>query len=702
MKTSRVIFTLLAAMMFASCSEPEKEPQVVAELSVSGISSMISADAGGDHYSFSVTSNKNWKITTVDLGWAQFSATKGNADQQVQVTLTVPEYDKEPTREGTFTIIAAEATKIYTVRQTGVTPVAYDTHAAGYEFFLDDFNWITALWPSKFANSKYGWVSVKVDESEWNEYGILTDAPTAAEFDSRGYIYDGANTYCRYEGYVKLGRAAIVGSLASPALSGIDDATIATLSVKWDAGTYVTASGTLESYPQISISVDGNGSIANCGTDGATIEATGKKAIIPLSGDEDHRFRWTRKEVVVTGADKDTRIVFGASEEIKARCFIDNISITRAAEGASAGNDAIQPLPAFEKDINMLSDMPIDGGTSNANLYVRINREWSIASDSEWLTVSKVASGASSDGIIAENKLSATVPGTWLPYNNTVLRAEPNPDTTAPRSATVTVSAEGAIQATFTVTQAPGETPPDPNAPRVLAEWNFSGITSGSTKGASWIAGGTAASDDESGSTLKYMKGAKNKATPTFTLGTTTMNKNRLRSHDLYLDDCLEFTVSVKALAAGSTVSFENAFISATQYGPKYWMQEYSLDNGTTWKPAVATVTEKTDSPTDPTRDVIYTHMLPSQDKLLSLDCVIAVPEAIESGYLKLRIRVADLAQAKTSNGDMTTPNKIGDVGSIGITYILSSQDLFTTETRNSVLTVDGVFFRFNYTPPTP
>jgi hypothetical protein len=692
----KAIILLSTAMMFAFCAESPKEeqPLTVAEISISGISSTINADATGGEYPFTVTANTAWTISKENLDWAQLSVTEGAADKQVSVTLTVPEYAEEPTREGTFTITAADdakTSKTFTVSQTGVEPTAYDKHATGYAFFEDNFNWITALWPEKFNVSKYGWVSVKVDETNWNEYGISTDAPTAEAFDTRGYVYDGPNTYCRYEGYVKFGRTAQVGSLVTPALSGIDEGTVATLSVKWDASLYVTGDGVPDTFQQISITVSGNGTIASCGTDGATMEADNKKAIIPILGDETHRFKWTRKEVIVVDADKDTRIMFGASEEIKARCFVDNISITRAAENATAGEDVIQPLPTLDKEISMTTTSPVSADAGNVNFSVRINREWSITSDKEWLTISRVASGSTTNGVvIAEDKLSATVPATCLPFNNTVLRAEANPETSS-RSATVTISADGTVQQTFTVEQAAGTGEPEPEEPIILAQWVFSGVTSSSPKGTSWIAGGTAASDDTTGSTLTYIKDTKNLSTPTFSVGTTTQNKNRLRSHDLYLDDCLEFNVPVTNLAAGSSVSFINAYISCTQYGPKYWMEEYSLDNGVTWSAAVQTITEP--SATNAARTVTYTHMLPSQDIKLSLDCVINIPNAITSGNVKLRMRVADVAQSKTSNGDMITPN-----ASKGIAYILSDDDLGSSS--STVSDNEAVIFKFIYTPP--
>ena len=703
MKTFKAIFLMSVAMMFTFCSEtPEEGPQTVAEISVSGISGTITTDAAGAQYPFTVTVNTAWTITTADLAWAQFSVKEGIADKQVSVTLTVPEYTGEQLREGTFTITAADAaktSKTFTVKQSGVPPTAYDTHAAGHVFFSDDLNWLTALWPAKFAISKYGWPSVKVDDTEWNEYGISTDSPTADAFDTRGYVYDGPNTYCRYEGYIKLGRTAMVGSLVTPALSGIDDATVATLSVKWDASIYVTGGGTPDTFQQISISVSGNGTIASCGTDGATIDNTGKKAIVPILGDETHRFRWTRKEVIVVNADKETRIMFGASEEIKARCFVDNISITRAAENASAAADAIQALPALDKEISMTSTMPISGEASDVAFSVRINREWSISSNKEWLTVSKVASGSVIDGVvIAEDKLSATVPATWLPYNNTVLKAAINPDA-AQRTATVTISADGVVQQTFTVTQDVAPIPPDPYAPKVLAQWNFTGLGGTNAKLVSWKAGDPVKSDEEAGAVLNFVKGSENSSTLTFDGGTSTQIKNRLRCHNLYLNDYWEFAVPVTNLAAGATVSFSNAFIASTQYGPKYWMEEYSLDNGATWTPAMATKTEP--SATNAGRQVTYTHMLTAADAELTLDFSVTLPQNIATGSIRLRIKVCDLARTVVTRGDLTNP-----ATSDPITYLRATNDPFlgtgtggANDSSSNVRTEEWAFVKFVYTP---
>lgn len=79
----------------------------------------------------------------------------------------------------------------------------------------------------------------------------------------------------------------------------------------------------------------------------------------------------------------------------------------------------------------------------------------SAASDSEWLTIEKVNCGTAANGAtLAADKRSVTVLGTWLPYNDIVLKAAPNTDGEA-RTATLTLTIDGeSTPLTMNVTQA--------------------------------------------------------------------------------------------------------------------------------------------------------------------------------------------------------------------------------------------------------
>lgn len=686
---------MLCTIALPGCSDDEPVlPAGPSDVVLSGIGSALTLDAGPAPIAFTLRADSDWAIVKTSLDWLEITPMQGVAGKEQTVTVTAAANPAATERHGSFRITVRGAEKTIAVTQRSVVIPQYDTHPAGHLFFADNFDWIASAWSPKHAASRYGWPTLKIDGAQWNEFNIASDADILNLFDEIGYEYDETNTYLRYEGYIKLGRAAQVGALRTPPLEGIDPGCVATVGVRFRTGMYFSIAGSPDKSNYVSVHISGSGTITSCGTTETVVTDDGKSARIPIATDDGHRWRWTAKEFVVAGADRSTCIQFGGSESMQGRCFIDEIAIVRAAEGAVAAADFLPSLPDRECEITDIPDEPLPAKGGRVTRSIRVNRAWSLRSDQPWLRIVRIASGDdTASASVADDGLSASVTATCLPYNNSVFAADANP-APAPRTATVTVTAEDTILSTLTFTQEAGSGDPSPAGPVELARWNFSGITSGSAKGKAWIAGEPVRSEEDDLCTMQFLIGAQNRGEVTYSTGTTTMNKNRFRAHDIFVDDCFLFTVPVSGIAAGSLISFENAYVSATQYGPKYWMLEYSLDGGGSWAPAAECVTEA--SETNHARQATYTHKLSKQDDAQALDCTFPVHEAIASGTILLRVRICDPAQSKAANGDMETPN-----AKKGIAYLLSDQALFNSDTKNSELEDERVFVRFTCTPPT-
>ena len=168
----------------------------------------------------------------------------------------------------------------------------------------------------------------------------------------------------------------------------------------------------------------------------------------------DNHFSWTKYSFVIQGATSATRIKFGDEDTKTYRIHLDNIRVEKAETGAEAPEPQPVTIPL---DVRItpqsFGEIPAEGDDLACSIH--INRAWSAASDSEWLTIEKVNCGTAANGAtLAADKRSVTVLGTWLPYNDIVLKAAPNTDGEA-RTATLTLTIDGeSTPLTMNVTQA--------------------------------------------------------------------------------------------------------------------------------------------------------------------------------------------------------------------------------------------------------
>ena len=326
-----------------------------------------------------------------------------------------------------------------------------DTHAEGYVFFSDDFQWIPDNWVSPYT--KYGWPSVSIDGTNGNEFALSTDGMKEA-VAAKGYTYT-PSVYARYEGHVKLGKTTNMGAITIPALTGIDAGKAATLLVQFDAAAYSSAGGAVDNGDDhMDVTIKGPGTI------GDLVETT---ALVEVK----NVWEWTRYSLIVYGATNETRITFGSEREVKCRLYLDNITVTRAKDEnpeAPAPEALVTPL---DKEIVNTSDPSLfdansmvvaEGGTLTCS--VRVNKAWTAETDCDWLTITTVRCGDADPSTVtgANNGASlsngvATVKATGLPYVTTKVEVGRNSGGES-RTGHIIIKSEGAEIEKVAVTQA--------------------------------------------------------------------------------------------------------------------------------------------------------------------------------------------------------------------------------------------------------
>lgn len=405
---------------------------------------------------FTVETSYDWTLTVENETWLTVAPKSGKAGSAAQVTITPKANTTDERHESKITITAGDAEfgentaeEIIELVQAPYMPK--DTHAEGYVFFSDDFQWIPDNWVSPYT--KYGWPSVSIDGTNGNEFALSTDGMKEA-VAAKGYIYT-PSVYARYEGHVKLGKIANMGAITIPALTGIDAGKAATLLVQFDAAAYSSAGGAVDNGDDhMDVTIKGPGTI------GDLVETT---ALVEVK----NVWEWTRYSLIVYGATNETRITFGSEREVKCRLYLDNITVTRAKDEnpeAPAPEALVTPL---DKEIVNTSDPSLfdansmvvaEGGTLTCS--VRVNKAWTAETDCDWLTITTVRCGDADPSTVtgANNGASlsngvATVKATGLPYVTTKVEVGRNSGGES-RTGHIIIKSEGAEIEKVAVTQA--------------------------------------------------------------------------------------------------------------------------------------------------------------------------------------------------------------------------------------------------------
>lgn len=405
---------------------------------------------------FTVETSYDWTLTVENETWLTVAPKSGKAGSAAQVTITPKANTTDERHESKITITAGDAEfgentaeEIIELVQAPYMPK--DTHAEGYVFFSDDFQWIPDNWVSPYT--KYGWPSVSIDGTNGNEFALSTDGMKEA-VAAKGYIYT-PSVYARYEGHVKLGKTANMGAITIPALTGIDAGKAATLLVQFDAAAYSSAGGAVDNGDDhMDVTIKGPGTI------GDLVETT---ALVEVK----NVWEWTRYSLIVYGATNETRITFGSEREVQCRLYLDNITVTRAKDEnpeAPAPEALVTPL---DKEIVNTSDPSLfdansmvvaEGGTLTCS--VRVNKAWTAETDCDWLTITTVRCGDADPSTVtgANNGASlsngvATVKATGLPYVTTKVEVGRNSGGES-RTGHIIIKSEGAEIEKVAVTQA--------------------------------------------------------------------------------------------------------------------------------------------------------------------------------------------------------------------------------------------------------
>lgn len=405
---------------------------------------------------FTVEASYDWTLTVENETWLTVAPKSGKAGSAAEVTITPKANTTDERRESKITITAGDAEfgentaeEIIELVQAPYMPK--DTHAEGYVFFSDDFQWIPDNWVSPYT--KYGWPSVSIDGTNGNEFALSTDGMKEA-VAAKGYTYT-PSVYARYEGHVKLGKATNMGAITIPALTGIDAGKAATLLVQFDAAAYSSAGGAVDNGDDhMDVTIKGPGTI------GDLVETT---ALVEVK----NVWEWTRYSLIVYGATNETRITFGSEREVKCRLYLDNITVTRAKDEnpeAPAPEALVTPL---DKEIVNTSDPSLfdansmvvaEGGTLTCS--VRVNKAWTAETDCDWLTITTVRCGDADPSTVtgANNGASlsngvATVKATGLPYITTKVEVGRNSGGES-RTGHIIIKSEGAEIEKVAVTQA--------------------------------------------------------------------------------------------------------------------------------------------------------------------------------------------------------------------------------------------------------
>lgn len=405
---------------------------------------------------FTVEASYDRTLTVENETWLTVAPKSGKAGSAAEVTITPKANTTDERRESKITITAGDAEfgentaeEIIELVQAPYMPK--DTHAEGYVFFSDDFQWIPDNWVSPYT--KYGWPSVSIDGTNGNEFALSTDGMKEA-VAAKGYTYT-PSVYARYEGHVKLGKTANMGAITIPALTGIDAGKAATLLVQFDAAAYSSAGGAVDNGDDhMDVTIKGPGTI------GDLVETT---ALVEVK----NVWEWTRYSLIVYGATNETRITFGSEREVKCRLYLDNITVTRAKDEnpeAPAPEALVTPL---DKEIVNTSDPSLfdansmvvaEGGTLTCS--VRVNKAWTAETDCDWLTITTVRCGDADPSTVtgANNGASlsngvATVKATGLPYVTTKVEVGRNSGGES-RTGHIIIKSEGAEIEKVAVTQA--------------------------------------------------------------------------------------------------------------------------------------------------------------------------------------------------------------------------------------------------------
>ena len=218
-------------------------------------------------------------------------------------------------------------------------------------------------------------------------------ASSDAQYDNEGWTgtsIAGANQ-C-----VKMGGSNTLGTITSPALGiSSNTAKISFMAAAWNGNNEKTT---------LNVSISGTGSIDT-------------KSVTIVKG------AWTAYTYTISGADKDTKVTFSASQKSNNRFFLDEVYVYTGEKPSKP----VTPTLTLSKE-----SVSVEASATEASFDIQSNTDWTVSTDAHWIK------SYDKDG-----KENGTV----------TIKFDANTAATA-RTATFTVkTANNTISKTFTLTQ---------------------------------------------------------------------------------------------------------------------------------------------------------------------------------------------------------------------------------------------------------
>lgn len=200
-----------------------------------------------------------------------------------------------------------------------------DGREPGFIYFQDDFSWIT-IGPDFINNTADATKEVRFDNLD----GQAAQDPTQNERLQASEWTWPTNAFYIYmhKGYVKIGTAALMGVIITPAFkeigTGSNPDAILGVQVSFDASMYLAVGGGKDQLKPMIVTVEE-------GTPGTINNGTSKSASFMM---EDYNNKMKTYTFKVYGATSTTRLRFQNYANGQNRMFLDNVKVEKIARGS--------------------------------------------------------------------------------------------------------------------------------------------------------------------------------------------------------------------------------------------------------------------------------------------------------------------------------------------------------------------------------
>lgn len=229
-----------------------------------------------------------------------------------------------------------------------ITQGGDDNHSIGFEYFKDDFSWVTY----QFGGTDYlANPSLNTDETRFDLVYMLPQEQIDI-FESKGWKQNNNSEPCYLRlGYLKIGKSQTRGTLTSPSMTGIREGKVVNAKLTFDAVQYMSSGGTK----------DKNGLRVEV-TGGATINSATKTEVDVMPFNYEN---WPNEPISMNiyNMTSETKIIFKStyttayltSNAVSNRFFLRNVSVTKIGKDTPQTEDWMHPLSAPYLDQSRIS-----------------------------------------------------------------------------------------------------------------------------------------------------------------------------------------------------------------------------------------------------------------------------------------------------------------------------------------------------------